>query len=150
MSDVLIKDDLAWTWYQNRNISNIDKNKCGKWMYFFRDDGKGIEFVKDKCREAVQRGIVECAKHNNAKSLKAIGTGVACFYLNYDDTERHQNVIQFLLDNGMIQKTKVGKLYNNSFKLDSQTSSDEYGKDYVPVLKLENFIDLETGRLRDV
>ena len=45
----------------------------------------------------------------------------------------------------MIRKTKKGKLYNISFKHDSQTLAGEYGEDYHPDIKLEEFVNLETG-----
>ena len=59
--------------------------------------------------------------------------------------ESHKKVIQFFLDNDMIQKTKTGKLYNISFKLDDQTRAGEYGEMFQSEIKLEQFLDLYTG-----
>ena len=72
--------------------------------------------------------------------------GVICFYLNSDDIENHHRVIQFMIDNQLIQKTRKGKFYNISFKFDDQTRAKKYGKDFIGVIKLEHFIDLNTGK----
>ena len=73
-------------------------------------------------------------------------TGVICFYLNGDDIENHKRVIRFMMDNGLIRKTKTGRYYNNSFKFDDQTRAGEYGADFEGKIKLNEFIDLKTGR----
>jgi len=71
--------------------------------------------------------------------------GVICFYLNSDDIENHKRVIQFMKNNGLIQKTKSGKLYNISFKLDSQTRVGNYGSGFEGKIKLDQFLNLYTG-----
>ena len=42
-------------------------------------------------------------------------------YINGNDGEGHIRVLRFLLENGLIRKTKSGKLYDISFKYDLQT-----------------------------
>ena len=42
-------------------------------------------------------------------------------------------------------KIGLGKLYNISFKHDTQTLAGEYGDDYHSDIKLEEFVNLETG-----
>ncbi len=113
----------------------FDEHKVGKWMYFFKDK----ERVAGLCKAAVEQRIVLEAKHSDALD------GVSCFYLGCDDVESHKKVIQFFLDNDMIQKTKTGKLYNISFKLDDQTRAGEYGEMFQSEIKLEQFLDLYTG-----
>lgn len=54
-----------------------------------------------------------------------------------------------MLDNNLIPKTKDGRLYNLSFKLNIQTQSGEYGKDFKAELKLSDLIDLSTGEWKD-
>ena len=66
--------------------------------------------------------------------------------MNIDDIEGHRKILQFFLDNDLIRKTTKGKLYNIAFKLDEQTKRGEYGEDFVAELKLDSFIDLETGK----
>lgn len=97
------------------------------------------QFVEKICREAIEQNIVEECKHSNADD------GVSCFYLNDDDLEGHRRVIEFFIKNDLIRKTKKGKLYNISFKHDAQTLAGEYGDDYHSDIKLEEFVNLETG-----
>ena len=51
-----------------------------------------------------------------------------------------------MLENGLIRKTKTGKLYNISFKFDSETFAGKYkGNGFSGKIKLADFVDLETG-----
>ena len=51
-----------------------------------------------------------------------------------------------MLDNGLIRKTKSGKLYNISLKYDSQTYAGKCkGSGFAGEIKLADFVDLETG-----
>ena len=125
----------AWVYYLADTDPHFDETKVGKWMYFFGDR----QFVEKICREAIEQNIVEECKHSNADD------GVSCFYLNDDDLEGHRRVIEFFIKNDLIRKTKKGKLYNISFKHDTQTLAGEYGDDYHSDIKLEEFVNLETG-----
>ena len=55
-----------------------------------------------------------------------------------------------MLNNNLIQRTKKGKLYNLSFKFDSQTINGEYEENFTGRIKLDNFIDLDTGRWKTI
>lgn len=123
-----------WIYYLGDNIG-IDRDKCGKWMYFF--DNK--EFVAKICEDSVKMNIVNEAKHNNSKE------GVACFYLSVDDIDGHKRVISYFMKNNLIRRTKSGRLYNISFKLDSQTRAGEYGDEFKSDIKLSKFVNLDTG-----
>ena len=57
-----------------------------------------------------------------------------------------REAIEFFIKNDLIRKTKKGKLYNISFKHDTQTLAGEYGDDYHSDIKLEEFVNLETGK----
>ncbi len=127
----------GWRFYVG-NESYFSKEKVGKWMYFFRGE-EGRKFTEDCCRETVEKGIVQESK------LSDNNEGVACFYLNIDDIEGHKRIIQYFLDHEMIRRTKTGKLYNISFKLDNQTDAGAYGNDFKAELKLDNLINLNTG-----
>ena len=72
-------------------------------------------------------------------------TGVICFYLNGDDIENHYRVIDFMIQHDLIRMTKSGRYYNNSFKFDNQTRAGEYSTDFEGMIKLNEFINLETG-----
>ena len=124
-----------WVYYlQNKKIK-FDSDKSGKWMYFFDD----IDFASSICKKAVESGVEQEAKHTNGEN------GVSCFYMEYDDVKSHKRTIAFMLENNLIKKTKSGKLYNLSFKLDNQTRAGQYGSDFKSEIKLSNFIDLYTG-----
>ena len=110
-----------WVYYVNEaEAKKFDDSKVGKWMYFFKDN----DFAAKICEKA---------------------DGVCCFYLHFDDKEAHKRCITYFLENGLIRKTKAGKLYNISFKLDDQTRNGEYGDGFVSEIKLANFVNLETG-----
>lgn len=73
--------------------------------------------------------------------------GVCCLYLNGNDREGHTRALRYMLDNGLIKKTKSGKLYNISFKYDSQTYTGKYkGSGFTGEIKLADIVDLESGK----
>ena len=135
-----VERKLGWFWYYSGEEKMLDPMKCGKWMYFFTDQ----EFAQKICAQAIDEGVCyEC----KCSDLELIGqpNGVVCFYLNGDDIANHRRVINFMMKLGLIKKTKAGKYYNNSFKFDSQTRAGEYGADFEGKIKLEKFVDLNTG-----
>lgn len=135
--DMEIRETLAWVYYMG-DQTRLDPDKSGKWMYYF-DGDRDAKRVAQLCQKAVEDGVVEQAKHTNENK------GVSCFYLNIDDTDGHKKILSFFLENDMIQKTKGGKLYNISFKLDTQTRAGEYGYGFRPKLTLDKFLNLYTG-----
>lgn len=54
-------------------------------------------------------------------------------------------MISYFIENNLIRRTKTGKLYNISSKYDNQTRAGEYGDDFKGEIKLEKFINLNTG-----
>lgn len=135
MSEVTKMPLGGWIIYFGGEEKRMDKHKCGKWMHFFNNK----EFVAHICEEAIIQNICAETKHTDAEE------GVCCFYLNCDDIEAHKRVIKYFLENDLIRKTKTGKLYNISFKLDDQTRAGEYGTDFHSEIKLEQFVNLNTG-----
>ena len=129
----------GWIYFLSGKEDLLEKHKCGKWMYFFGDR----EFVESICRKAIEEEVVYECKHSDAEE------GVACFYLNGDDIENHRRVIEFFLENGLIRRTKTGKLYNIGFKFDDQTRAGEYGVDFKAEIKLDRFLDLTTGEWKE-
>lgn len=133
---IRIVKNPVWVFYINEEEAlKFADDKVGKWMYFFSD----VEFAERMCREAVKTGVVAEAKHSNAAD------GVCCFYLNCDDIAAHKRIITYFIENGLVRKTKAGKLYNISFKLDTQTLSGQYGEEFQSEIKLASFVNLETG-----
>ncbi|MFD2334387.1 hypothetical protein ACFSR7_34525 [Cohnella sp. GCM10020058] len=125
----------SWISFSGDASASLDEEKCGKWMYFFSDK----KFVGNLCEDAIRTNVVSDCKHSNAES------GVACFYLNFDDVEAHKKILLYFLEHKLIQRTKTGKLYNISFKLDNQTRAGEYGSEFKSDITLSKFVDLKTG-----
>ena len=138
---ILGKQSGGWFWYLTEEHEKLDKHKCGKWMYFFDNQ----EFAKSICEKAIKNGVCWECKCTDM-SMQNTTTGVLCFYLNGDDISQHKSVIEFMIQNDLIKKTKTGRYYNNSFKFDDQTRAGEYGGDFEGKIKLEEFIDLNTGK----
>lgn len=139
---IIRAENHYWVFYINNETAPtlVDK-KCGKWMFFFKD----VSFAEDICTKAILEGAIAECKHTSAGFLEDAHQGVVCFYLNIDDAPGHHRILEFMLSNGMIPKTKKGKLHNISFKLDDQTRAGEYGKSFNAKTKLEDFVNLETG-----
>lgn len=129
-----IIEKYGWIYYLGDDVQ-LDRDKCGKWMYFFSDK----KFVAKICEDAVKKNIVKELKHTDDE------TGVACFYLNCDDIDTHKKIILYFIENNLISRTKSGRLYNISFKLDNQTRAGEYGDEFKSDIKLSNFVNLNTG-----
>lgn len=73
-------------------------------------------FAQQICEKAIAEHVCYECKCTDME-VQLVPTGVICFYLNGDDIENHKRVIQFMMDNDLIRKTKTGRYYNNSFKL---------------------------------
>ena len=131
---------FGWFWFLSGKEQVLDREKCGKWMYFFDNQ----TFAQEMCQKAIDEKVCYECKCTDME-LTVEKTGVICFYLNGDDIENHKRVIQFMIANNLIKKTKMGRLYNMSFKFDNQTRAGEYGADFEGKIKLEQFIDLQTG-----
>ena len=117
----------GWFFYVPDNtIPKYNPKKVGKWMYFYRDS-EGFEFTRKMCKTAVESGTTLEAKVSDNRFQ-----GVACFYAEIDDIETHKKIITLFLEHKMIRKTKAGKLYDISFKLDYQTDAGLYGDDFKP------------------
>ena len=140
-----MKEGGVWCCYSTEKEKFLKPDKCGKWMIFFSEE----DFAKKICSMAVEEKVCYACKCSNL-SLTKEKTGVICFYINYDDIEYQSRIINFMLNNNLIQRTKEGKLYNLSFKFDTQTINGEYGENFTGRIKLDNFIDLDTGRWKTI
>lgn len=145
---MIIEEKEYWYYYyQSEECKIKDTKKSGKWMYFY--DKNTLPFVMKICELAIKNNIVESAKCYNGKEKSPYGKTddncVACFYLDYNDIVRHKKVINFFIENNLIPKTKSGKYWNISYKLDEQTRNNEYDTAFIAKINLSNFIDLTTG-----
>ena len=101
----------SWIWFINKErIQDIDPAQCGKWMFFFSPFKTTL--MDDIVGTALLDGIVAEAKYSNPETLITAGTkhGVCCFYLNGNDREGHKRILNYMLDDGLVRKTKSGKL----------------------------------------
>ena len=130
----------GWFWFTSDILEKTNRNTRGKWMHFFYDQG----FAQNICEKAIEEGVCRECK---CSDLETTGRtpGVICFFINGNDVEAHKRVLLFMLENDLIQKTKKGRLYNISFKYNRQTRAGEYGSNYEGTIKLDQFVDLETG-----
>ena len=150
--------DTVWFRFKQKKTKRMNQEKCGKWMYhyFYDIDFNNLEDVSKKedeindflykiCTGIIERGwCVSCKYRSIRTNLEK--SGVICFYTEIDNAEENKHIIQYMIDNDLIRKTKTGKYYNISFKLDSQTNVGEYGKNFKAKVKLSDYIDLETGQ----
>ena len=107
-------DNPWWSFYIDTELApGLDERRCGKWMFYFND----IEFANEVCCKAALGRVVAKCKHSSSKTVIESGSGVVCFYLNY----------------------------NIGFKLDDQTRAGEYGTSFKARITLSDFVDLESG-----
>ena len=136
-----------WVFYS----STKDFNKgpyYGEWLVFFGPEH--YPYVEEKCRELVSSGMVKWAKHSTKEEVSSQGHGLLAVKLEHTDVEfvdgkpvsdKHRQVLLWLIRNGFVKKTKTGKYTNIRFKLDSEDKGSSKGK----VLKgftLSDFLDL--------
>lgn len=147
-NSVVRVQSFSWIWFIDKErIHDIEPAQCGKWMFFFSPFKTAR--MDDIVGTAVLNGVVAEAKYSNPETLIAAGqkNGVWCLYLNGNDREGHKKVLRYMLDNGLIRKTKSGRLYNISFKYDSQTYAGKYKESgFAGEIKLADFVDLGTGK----
>lgn len=54
-----------------------------------------------------------------------------------------------MIDTNKVQKTKSGRLYNISYKFIAQSQAGLTGDKFVALIKLEDYVDLYTGKFLD-
>lgn len=134
----------GWVFYvDTEKEPSLHTPYVGKWMYFF--DSDDFDFADEICKKAVANCVVAEAKRTDDMMLLIQKTGVCCFYCNGNDMDAHKKVLAFFLEEELIRRTKSGKLYNISFKLDAQTLAGQYQDDFKAAIKLADFVDLNTG-----
>lgn len=135
----------GWVHYLSvKELERIYKNEStdnsGKWMYFFND----ITVAQGISEKLANKGIVDYFKYTDMDTTRKT-SGVICIYCDKDDINTHRKIIQFMLENNMIEKLDSGKYKNLSFKLNTQTLNKEYGDKFNGQIKLSEFIDMKTG-----
>ncbi len=133
----------AWEWYYSKNYKRTENAFSGKWMHFFNVDA--LEYIRNVCIKSIEEEILQVCKHTSEYKLSIEKSGVICFYIDGMNDDQHRKVLKFMLDNGLIPRTKSGKLYNIAFKFDTQSRNGEYGTDFEAKINLSKYVDLETG-----
>lgn len=142
MNNLFTFEVPGWKYYTTEEKLHDVPDDNGKWMYFFKPEDE--KTVSEICKKAIEENIVDCVKRT--KFYGDEKSGVCCFYNSLSDVTGHRKIIKFFMDNNMLQRSKSGKEYvEESFKTDKQTRNGEYGKQFKPILKLSDFIDLKTG-----
>ena len=124
----------------------LPENKCGKWMHFFT--GQNYDNVMDAVAKSVDEDICLEAKLSSFYNMSIHGgSGVACFYIDGTNTEQHQRLIRFMLDNNLFPYDENGYLKDEPFKFDWQTRAGQYDDTFIPEITLSDFVNLATGEL---
>ena len=137
-------ETFYWVFYiDHEALPALSYERVGKWMYRTYD----LAEADRVCEEIVASGIVAEAKHSTRAQMLVGGhpTAVCCFYLNGDDIEAHRRVLSFMLEHGLVWRTRTGRLYDIPFKFDDQTRAGEYGASFHARITLSDFVDLATG-----
>lgn len=131
-----ISEKGDWIRYSSEDDWKLSSIKdCGKWVNFYRE----IEFAKQVITRAIDLDIVKYAKHTKGNS------GALCLYVSATNVNDHMRVINFLKDQNLIRLKSDLSYFDNSFKLNGQSWSKEYGNFFEGLIKLSDFIDLNTG-----
>lgn len=140
-------EDMGWLWYGANTFTESDK--VGKFMTY----GKGdiSDELQGLILKAIKQGVTPLVKHTNLDTITfnpraKDGSWVIVWYSS-DDENCLKSLAKFLVDEGLVQKTKTGKLYNIAFKYDEQTRNDEYAGEFKSKISLQDLMNLNTGEL---
>ena len=123
----------------------LSEDSSGKWMCFLSKKYYLLDYVSYICKEYME--LNNLSSHS-CKIIDGNDSYVICFYIDIQNYKDHISCLSYLLQNHLVPKTKSGKLYNISFKLDNQTRNGEYGISFIPKLTLSDFFDLNTGEIK--
>ena len=130
----------GWYRYLSKTAVRPGPLVSGKWMYFFKDQKQARQI----CEKAILERVCPECKYRDMQYTDT-REGLLCFYIDGTDMDAHRRVLTFMLENGLIPKTKNNRFSNISFKFNSQTRAGEYGTDFKADITLSQFLDLNTG-----
>ncbi|MCY8152600.1 MULTISPECIES: hypothetical protein [Bacillus subtilis group] len=151
MKDELVSyRDLGWCYYgidTTQYPAFKETDKIGKFMTYGKGDLSNE--TQELILKAIKQGITPLIKHTNMDTLEfnprsKNGSWVIVWY-STDEEKALKGLAKYLIENGLVQKTKSGKYYNLPFKYDEQTQNGEYGEQFNPSISLKNLMDLNTG-----
>lgn len=121
-------DDLRIT-YTDPMFSALDPQKWGMWSVPFQDKC----FADQICKEVVEKHMIPKSSYTNADY------GECFFYLTYDDLTAQEQIIQYMILQGLIPETVYGRLDNIPFQSVNAIGSTS------DILFLDHFINLYSG-----
>ncbi len=139
--------DMGWLWYGANTFTESDK--VGKFMTF----GKGdiSDELQGLILKAIKQGVTPLVKHTNPDTItfnpRVNDDSWVIVWYSSDDENCLKSLAKFLVDEGLVPKTKTGKLYNIAFKYDDQTLNDEYAEKFKSKISLQDLMNLNTGEL---
>ncbi|MCP1096675.1 hypothetical protein M0L17_23215 [Bacillaceae bacterium OS4b] len=151
MKDELVSYRLGgWCYYGINTTQNPvfkETDNVGKFMTFGQGDLSNE--MQELILKAIKQGITPLIKHTDLDTLdfnprSKDGSWVIVWYSN-DEEKALKSLAKFLIDHGLVAKTKSGRYYNISFKYDKQTRNGEYGEQFKSSISLKDLIDLNTG-----
>ncbi|MGD6816637.1 hypothetical protein ACQCVE_06090 [Metabacillus sp. 113a] len=135
----------GWCWYGINTFRETDN--VGKFMTFVQEDISNE--TQELILKAIKQGVTPLVKHTDPDMLAfnpfAKDGSLVIIWYSTDDEKALKGVAKFLVDNGLVPKTKAGKYYNISFKYDEQTRNGKYGDQFKPSISLKDLMDLNTG-----
>lgn len=130
-----------WNYIFNPNDKRLN-NIYGKFMVFYSWNLNTLKM--NKLKELIYDGTICFLKYPSEPKRSC----VLCFYTT-DDIIEMSNLSEFLIENNFVKKTKDGLNYCDiSYKKEKQTKTEIYGGDFKAEIKLSDFIDLTTGKLK--
>ncbi|ANN34851.1 hypothetical protein A9498_26510 [Bacillus thuringiensis serovar coreanensis] len=146
MKDELVSRKVGgWCWYGTNTFKETDH--VGKFMTFVQDDISNE--IQELILKAIKQGVTSLVKHTDPDMLAfnpyAKNGSLAIIWYSTDEEKTLKGLAKFLINHGLVPKTKAGKYYNISFKYDEQTRNGEYGEQFKPSISLKDLMDLNTG-----
>ncbi|MGG3912212.1 hypothetical protein [Peribacillus simplex] len=152
-----MKDELVsyrvggWCYYGINTAQSPafkETDNVGKFMTFRQGDFSNE--MQELILKAIKQGITPLIKHTDLDTLdfnprSKDGSWVIVWY-STDEEKALKGLAKFLIDHGLVAKTKSGRYYNIPFKYDKQTRNGEYGEQFKSSISLKDLIDLNTGK----
>lgn len=130
----------GWLSFHTDDEINNDEwlRSWGKWLVDVND---GFGIVVDLSVAAMISGLVKFTKLSEISTTEN-GEKRACWclYVKIDDIDTHRKILKFLKNRGFLNENN-----NVRYKTNWQTKQGLYGKQFKPILKPSDFIDLKTG-----
>lgn len=133
---ITVKPGFFWTYYEREGYT-LDSIKAGGWIWYF----KRIIDAKKKCQDTVELELAGASKHSNSDD------GVAIFSLNIDDIEGHIKLIEYMIENDMIEYEHDNVYRDISFVVSLSSTTPMLQHSIPQMLKLSSFVNLETHEI---